>query len=185
MPPLPWPGLGVVLLLVSNMPAVRGHGEDGMSKCGECEGSGRVSTTIGNTLWGDSVDREIAGVPRNTPVKVPCSTCSGSGKVTDPKPTTNKQIARQLGWRQETHPTRGKRWRDPDGYWCNPLPDFEHDWAHAGPLWQEMVNDLGWKKVCFLLWVQFPDCWDADNAELSLKITIARAWLAWKKEEAE
>ncbi len=112
--------------------------------------------------------------------------------MTNPKLTTNGQIALKLGWTTKVY-GRTQYWFGPGLVAREEImlgktrvlrpPDFEHDWAHAGPLWAEMVNELGWKKVCFLLWVQFPNCWDADNTELSLRIAISRAWLAWKKEE--
>ena len=100
---------------------------------------------------------------------------------------TNEQIALEREWRSEF------RRPDPDDpesrgkeYWFSPgsdkpqhLPDFEHDWAHAGPLWDNLVNNVGLDKAFNRVWHLM-----TDDTELELIGATCAAWLAWKKEEA-
>ncbi len=86
-------------------------------------------------------------------------------------------------------PDSGKRWRGPDGYWCMPLPDFEHDWAHAGPLLEELVAAKvvwfpNYKGDGYKVTLRDAEYWPLQGEGDTLTEAIANAWLAWKKEEA-
>lgn len=112
------------------------------------------------------------------------------------KMNTNKQIALL------------RKWRCINGWWFPPdgdtrstghphIPDFEHDWAHAGPLLEEMCEaDMleegppgrrsdgkdplpGW----YIPWYCNEASQSYESVGDSLPQAISCAWLAWKKEE--
>lgn len=103
--------------------------------------------------------------------------------------TMNEEIARKLGWRKLSPGV----WRHPDGAIWNAVPDFEHDWAHAGLLLEEMVDARYWSAnisspVAGESWLLYME----EEGEILFNISgrgdtlteaISRAWLAWKKEE--
>ena len=110
--------------------------------------------------------------------------------MTDPKPTTNEQIALELGWRKEPvwnmhGPLKGGWvWVSPDKdvpVQIHP-PDFEHDWEHAGPLLEELFEKCRTFKEFLRVMTEIFWCM-ADN-ECTLTEATALDWLAWKKEEA-
>lgn len=108
--------------------------------------------------------------------------------MTDPTPTTNEQIALELGW---TRYGITSAWNDPCGGLHEHPPDFEHDWAHAGPLLEELTSDDN--AVGDLVHYGFAPDWGMSREVKHETVTvradtatqaIARAWLAWKKEES-
>jgi len=98
----------------------------------------------------------------------------------NPTLTENERIALLRGW-EKLGPGV---WRNPDGSIWNGVPDFLHDWAHAGPLWGEMICAVGlleatkWVSREIIYEGQFP-------TEAELLLAISRAWLAWKEEEKD
>ncbi len=105
----------------------------------------------------------------------------------------NEQIALKLGWRKlegwELLPEHGDKpqWKDPSPnyllrrYHDNP-PDFEHEWKHAGPLWAELVRNLGTRMAMDRVGLEVLDVMGMYPSEDELKAATCRAWLAWKEE---
>ncbi len=108
--------------------------------------------------------------------------------MTNPTPTTNEKIALELGWiRVETAYRWGYQnfyWKSPEGLWYRNPPDFLHDWAHAGPLWGEMVGAVGLLQTTnWISWKVLQEGRHPTDAELML--ATCRAWLAWKEENTD
>lgn len=114
--------------------------------------------------------------------------------MTDPKPTTNEQIALELGYRQITIGNAPQRWVSPTGDRLSGgvIPDFEHDGAFTMPLLEDLsvagfeieILLFEGKVHCSLSTRPYLDREEgpAGSGDI-LTEAISRAWLAWKKEE--
>lgn len=105
-----------------------------------------------------------------------------------PMPNTSEQIALELGWEYFPKHNQWYKWCPPGkidnlrSYQSN-APDFEHKWAHAGPLLEELFQKCRTFKEFIGVMTDLFWCM-ADN-ECGLTEAISHAWLAWKKEEKE
>ena len=108
-------------------------------------------------------------------------------------PTTNEKIALALGWTRVSPAFLAMTWKapPPDGDYSVNAPDFEHDWAHAGPLQVELWEagfhlEHDTKDGTFYWWRpgnDGPDALDDDREdETDVKVATAMDWLAWKEE---
>ena len=109
-------------------------------------------------------------------------------------PTTNEQIALALGWTRFMTDFGGSElrqhgWHAPPPWpggdkWHWSPPDFEHEWVHAGPLWGELVRELGMAAAYHRVSNQLTNNRRIASDE-ELMEAIAGAWLAWQKEEGK
>ena len=116
--------------------------------------------------------------------------------MTNPTPTENERIALLRGWKCWPRPgPSAKVWRhklSEEGYIY--APDFLHDWAHAGPLLEEMVDARYWSAniqspVAGESWLLYMEeegetLFHISGRGDTLTKAISRAWLVWKEEEA-
>ena len=104
--------------------------------------------------------------------------------MTNPAPTENEEIALLRGWTRVTA-FLGMTWKGPEGDYSVEPPDFEHDWAYAGPLLEELVR-AEWTFGHTKPWEGFYlfSSYSQDCLNESAPEAISRAWRAWKEEGA-
>ncbi len=88
----------------------------------------------------------------------------------------NAAIAQRKGWTVRKDDRGEDIWTSPTGETFQLPPAYDRDWRRAGPLLQEMVNELGHHKALALVAYEMP------GGLIPIIEAISRAWDAWKED---